>query len=151
MTIEERLLRDQTTAMKAKDKPTLSAIRSVRTEVSAAKAAPGFTGEVDDALFEKTIATYVKQISKSKAEYDTMGDAGREQSHKLAYEIEYLTQYLPTTLNESETAALIESVMADISADADTHVGRIIGAVMSDGKSVDGALVNRLVREKMEG
>lgn len=150
MTIEERLRKDLTAAMKARDKPKLSAIRSVQTEVSAAKSAPGFTGAVDDQLYTKTIATYVKQITRSKNEYDALGDSGREQSEKLAYEIDYLTHYLPTTLDEAATAALVDKIMSDIGADADTPMGRIIGAVMSSGESVDGSLVNKIVRQKLD-
>ncbi|MEN8040179.1 MAG: GatB/YqeY domain-containing protein [Actinomycetota bacterium] len=150
MTIEEQLRQDQITAMKAKDKATLNAIRSVQTEVSAAKSAPSFSGEVDDTLYTKTIATYVKRITKSKAEYDTMGESGVEQSSKLAYEIDYLTKYLPKTLDEDATRALVDATIAEIGADADTPAGRVIGAVMKSGKDVDGALVNRLVREALE-
>ncbi len=150
MTIEERLRRDQTAAMKARDKPQLSAIRPVQTEVSAAKSAPGFSGEIDDELYTKTIATYVKQITTSKNEYDALGDRGKEQSEKLAYEIDYLTQYLPKTLDEAATATLVDKIMSDIGADSDTPTGRIIGAVMSSGESVDGSLVNQIVRQKLE-
>ena len=92
MTIEEQLRLDQTTAMKARDKGTLNAIRSVQAEVATAKSAPGFKGDVDDALYIRTISTYVKRVSKSKVEYDAMGENGAEQAAKLACEIDYLDQ-----------------------------------------------------------
>lgn len=151
MTIQERLMADQTTAMKAGDKPTLNAIRSVQAEVSAAKSAPGFGGQVDDDLYVATIATYVKRISKSRSEYDAMGDRGAEQAAKLAFEIDYLDQFLPATLGEEETRALVTEKVAELGATADTPPGRVIGAVMQSGEDLDGALVNRLVREALEG
>jgi uncharacterized protein YqeY len=149
MTIEEKLRLDQTTAMKARDKDTLNAIRSVQAEVATAKSAPGFSGDVDDALYIRTISTYVKRVSKSKVEYDAMGDNGAEQAAKLAFEIDYLDQYLPNALDEEATQALIDQSMADLNADADTPAGQIIGAVMRSGEDVDGALVNRLVQERL--
>ena len=50
MSIDQRLRDDQKTAMKAGDKATLNVVRSVRTEVATAQAAPKFEGEADDAM-----------------------------------------------------------------------------------------------------
>jgi len=150
MSIEQRFRDDQKTAMKARDAATLNAIRSIQAEVATAKAAPGFTGEVDDALFLKVISTYVKRISKSKAEYDAMGERGADQASKLGFEIDYLTRYLPKKLNEQDTRMLIETTIADLGADDSTPVGQVVGAVMRSGEDLDGALVNRLVREALE-
>lgn len=149
MDIHEQLRRDQTTAMKSRDKDTLNAIRSVQAEVAAAKSAPGFSGEVDDELYVKTISTYVKRVSKSKTEYDALGDKGAEQAAKLAFEIDYLSRYLPEVLDEEATRVLVNRTIANLGADADTPAGRVIGAVMSSGEDVDGALVNKLVRERL--
>ena len=150
MSIEQRLRDDQKTAMKARDAATLNAIRSIQAEVATAKTAPGFEGEVDDALFVKVISTYVKRISKSKTEYDALGEPGAEQVDKLGFEIEYLTRYLPKKLNEQDTRMLIERAIADIGADDSTPAGQVVGAVMRSGQDLDGALVNRLGREALE-
>lgn len=150
MPIEQQLKADQIASMKAKDKVTLNAIRSVQAEIATAKSAPGFKGEVDDGFYVKTITTYVKRISKSKAEYDSMGDNGAEQSAKLAFEIDYLSQYLPKVLDEPATRALVDRTISDLGADADTPAGKVIGAVMRSGEDVDGALVNRLVQEALD-
>jgi uncharacterized protein YqeY len=149
VTIQRQLEDDQKAAMRAKDKPTLNAIRSVQAEVATAKSAPGFSGEVDDALYQSTIATYVRRIRKSKDEYDAMGERGAEQAAKLGFEIDYLSRYLPTTLDEDATRVLIEQIIEESGADASTPVGRVIGAVMRSGQDVDGALVNRLVTEML--
>jgi uncharacterized protein YqeY len=149
MSIEQQLKQDQVTAMKAKDKVTLNAIRSVQAEIATAKSAPGFKGEVDDSLYTRTITTYVKRISKSKTEYDAMGDSGAGQSGKLAFEIDYLSQFLPKVLDEEATRALVAKTIADLGAGPDTPGGKIIGAVMRSGEDVDGSLVNRLVNEAL--
>jgi uncharacterized protein YqeY len=149
MSIEQQLKQDQVTAMKARDKVTLNAIRSVSAEIATAKSAPGFKGEVDDELYTATIATYVKRISKSKAEYDAMGDSGADQSGKLAFEIDYLSQFLPKVLDENATRALVDKTIADLGARPGTPAGKVIGAVMRSGEDLDGALVNRLVNEAL--
>jgi len=150
MTIEDQLKDDQITAMRTKDRATLNAIRSVQSEVATAKTAPGFTGAADDELFRSTIATYVKRIRKSKEEYDTMGERGAEQASILTFEIEYLGRYLPQTLDEAATVALVDKAIAELDADSDTPAGRVIGSVMRSGEDVDGAMVNRIVRERLD-
>jgi uncharacterized protein YqeY len=149
MTIEQQLKEDQKDAMRAKDRATLNAIRSVQSEVATARSAPGFSGFVDDDLYTATISTYVKRIRKSKDEYDAMGERGADQSATLAFEIDYLTRFLPQTLDEAATAALVDRTIDELGADASIPTGRVIGAVMKSGENVDGTMVNRLVRERL--
>jgi uncharacterized protein YqeY len=150
VSIEDTLQNDQRAAMKAKDKATLNAIRSIQAEVATAKSAPGFSGAVDDSLYVATIATYVKRITKAKDEYEALGERGEEQAAKLRFEIDYLSNYLPRTLDEASTRALVSRVIADLGADASTPKGQVIGAVMRSGEDLDGALVNRLVTDELE-
>ncbi len=149
MSLQEQLKQDQLDAMRSKDKATLNAVRSIQAEVATAKAAPGFSGDVDDDLYVKTIATYVKRISKSRAEYEALGERGADQAAMLTFEIDYLDKFLPTTLDEAATRALVSATIADLGADADTPAGKVIGAVMRSGESLDGALVNKIVREQL--
>ncbi|MGI9667807.1 MAG: GatB/YqeY domain-containing protein [Acidimicrobiia bacterium] len=149
MTIQEQLVADQKDAMRSKDKATLNAIRSIQAEVGTAKAAPGFSGEVDDSLYVATITTYAKRISKSKDEYDAMGERGAAQSAKLAFELDYLDQFLPKKLDEAATRVIVDDTIGELGPDAAR--GQIIGAIMRSGQDVDGALVNRLVGEALDG
>lgn len=149
MTIEERLVVEQTAAMKGGDRPTLNVIRQIRSEVSMARSAPGFTGEVDDQLYLSTISTYVKRMGKSKTEYEALGERGREQAEKLAFEIDYLSKYVPTKLDEAATRALVAKAIEETGATDPKMTGRVIGEVMKSGEEVDGALVARLVNEAL--
>jgi uncharacterized protein YqeY len=146
MTIKEQLAAEQKAAMKSGDRATLNVIRQIQSEVSVAKAAPGFDGEVDDDLYLATIATYVKRMGKARSEYDALGERGREQAEKLAFEIDYLSAYLPQKLDESATGALVDQTIADFGATDPKMTGQVIGAVMKSGEEVDGALVARLVK-----
>jgi len=150
MTIEEQLIAAQTAAMKSGDRATLSVIRQIRSEVSVARSAPGFAGDVDDELFLSTIATYVKRMGKSKTEYEALGDRGTEQAEKLAFEIDYLSAYLPTKLDEGATRELVTRAIEDVGATDAKMTGQVIGKVMKSGEDVDGGLVARLVKEALE-
>lgn len=150
-TIRERLAADRVSAMKSGDKATVNVVRQVESEVAAAKSAPGFSGAVDDELYRKTIAGYVKKMGKARDEYESFGEAGRAQAEALAFEIDYLSQFLPEALSEEETRALVDRTIADLGVDDPKMKGKVIGAVMQSGEELDGSVVARLVGEALGG
>lgn len=149
MSIRDELVAEQQRAMKAGDRRTVNVIRQVQSEVSVAKSAPGFVGEVDDDLYRKVIASYVKKMRKAREEYEALGERGREQAEQLAFEIDYLSRWLPRTLGEEETRELVRRTIAELGATDPKEVGRVIGTIMRSGADLDGSLVARLVREEL--
>jgi uncharacterized protein len=151
MTIQEQLTTELRDAMKAKDGPRRDVIRQVQTEAATARSQPDFVGEVDDAFYEKVIASYVKKMDKSREEYATLGERGEEMADKLAFEVEYLSRWLPSKLDEEATRRLVAEAIAELGvAGDDKAAGRVTGHLMkSHGSDLDGGLVNRLVREEL--
>lgn len=70
---------------------------------------------------------------------------------KLAYEVDYLSRWLPQTLDEETTRGLVVAAIQDLGVAGDPKAaGRVIGQLMREhGKDLDGGLVNRLVREEL--
>jgi hypothetical protein len=137
-------------ALKQGDKARAAVIRQVETEVSRAKSEPGFEGDVDDALYVKVIGSYVKKMSKARDEYAGYGDKGAAQAEALAFEIDYLSRWLPTALGEEETRELVAAAIAELGVDDPKMAGRVVGRVMKSGVAgLDGGLVNRLAREAL--
>ncbi|MFZ0013752.1 MAG: GatB/YqeY domain-containing protein [Acidimicrobiia bacterium] len=153
MTIAEQLADELKDAMKAKDAPRRDVIRQVQTEVATARSQPDFTGETDDAFYQQVIASYVKKMDKSREEYAGLGERGAPMAKKLAYEVEYLSQWLPKKLGEDETRALVAEAVTELGVAGDEKAaGRVTGHLMKTyGKDLDGGLVNRLVREELAG
>lgn len=151
MSIQEELAAELRDAMKAKDVRRRDVIRQIETEVATAKSQPGFSGEVDDALYQKVIASYVKKMDKTRAEYEGYGERGADMAAKLAFEVEYLSKWTPKKLSEAETSELIRDAIAELGVDGDEKAaGRVTGHLMKTrGKDLDGGLVNRLVREEL--
>jgi uncharacterized protein YqeY len=150
MTIQEQLSAELKDAMKAKDAARRDVIRQVQTEISTAASQPG-VGDVDDALCEKVIGSYVKKMDKSRSEYAGMGERGQAMAEKLAFEVDYLSRWLPKKLGEEETRSLISEAIAELGVAGDEKAaGRVTGHLMkSRAKDLDGGLVNRLVREAL--
>lgn len=152
MTIQEQLGAELKDAMKAKDAPRRDVIRQIQTEIATAATQPG-AGEVDDVFCEKVIASYVKKMEKSRSEYEGMGERGEAMAQKLAFEVDYLSRWLPQKLGEDETRSLVTEAIAELGVAGDEKAaGRVTGHLMkSRGKDLDGGLVNRLVREELAG
>jgi len=150
MGIHDDLTAELKEAMKARDKARINVIRQIESEISLAKSAPGFDAEVDDALYLKTIATYVKKMDKARREYEAAGERGAANAQKLAWEITYLARWLPQALGEDETRRAVRAAIAELKADDPKMVGRVIGHVMKNsGKDLDGALVSKIVRQEL--
>ena len=149
--IHEQLQDELRDAMRAGDKPRKDVIRQIETEVSTARSEPGFSGETDDALYEKVIASYVKKMDKSRQEYLEMGERGAAMAEKLAFEIEYLGRWLPKKLGEDETWQLVRETISELGVAGDPRAsGRVTGTLMkSRGADLDGGLVARIVAEEL--
>ena len=134
-------------AMKAKDKPKLDAIRQVQTEVAKKKAEKG--EEATDELVLGVISSYVKKMTKAVEEYQSLGDRGVEMAEKIQFEIDFLSGWLPEQLSEEKVVAIIDEVLAEMGDVDMSQMGKIIGAVMAKADGLDGAVVSKLVKEKI--
>jgi uncharacterized protein YqeY len=151
MSIREELASELRDAMRAKDGPRRDVIRQIETEISVARSEPGFSGELDDDLYRRVIGSYVKKMDKTRQEYLDIGERGEAMAAKLGYEVEYLSRWLPQKLDEEQTRDLVRKTIQDLGVAADEKAaGRVTGQLMKEhGKDLDGALVNRLVREEL--
>lgn len=152
-TISEQLTAELKDAMLTGDAARRDVIRQIRSEIGVAKTAVGFAGDEGDDLYREVIAFYVKKMQKSIVEYEGLGERGRPMADKLRFEVEYLSRWLPSKLNEEATRDLVQKTIVDLGvAGEPASAGRVIGAIMQSHKDeVDGGLVNRLVREQLSG
>lgn len=151
MSIKDELAAELKDAMRSGDAARRNVIRQVETEVTVARSAPGFSGEVDDDLYRTVIASYVKKMRKAVEEYRQVGERGEAMAESLQYEVDYLSRWLPRTLDEAATRQLVRDTIAGMGQAADpSAAGRVIGQLMKARRDeLDGQLVNRIVREEL--
>lgn len=151
MSIKEELAAELRDAMKQQDVARRELIRIIDTEIALVRSAPGFSGEVDDDLYRRVIASYAKKMDKARVEYEGYGDRGAEMAAQLAWEVGYLARWLPRKLDEEATRRLVNETIAELQVAGDPKAsGRVMGQIMKAHKDqVDGGLVNRLVAEEL--
>lgn len=153
MAIGVELAAELREAMRAQDSRRRDVIRQIETEVTLAKSAPGFSGEVDDALYRRVIGVYVKKMRKAIDEYRGFGERGEAMAAKLTFEVDYLGRWLPPTLDESATRALVAAAIDELAVGGDpTAKGRVVGHLMKTHRDeLDGALVNAIATDLLGG
>ncbi len=147
MTFLERINEDIKTAMKGREAEKLSTLRMVKTALKnreIEKMAP-----LTDEESMKILQSLVKQRRDSIEQYTSAGRI--ELADKEAAEIMVIEAYLPAALDESAIARIVEETIAETGASSAKEMGNVMKAVMAKlaGQTVDGKLVNQLVRSKL--
>lgn len=133
-------------AMRAKDKPRLQALRGIRAAFIEASKASGSDGSVPDEEALTILRRLAKQRRESIAAYE--GGGREDLAAEERNELEVIEGFLPTLADEEQTRAYVEKVIADTGASGMGDMGTVMGALMSRHKDVlDGKLANRVVRE----
>lgn len=152
MTIKRELRAELVDAMKSGDRRRRDVIRSVEAEIQRKRTAPGFSGKgEDDDLYRETIGSYVKKMRKAASEYADLGERGEKMAQKLSFEVDYLSRWLPSRLDEDQSRGLVKETIASLGVEGQPRAqGRVVGQIMrTHRQEVDGGLVSRLVREEL--
>ncbi len=152
MAIAEDLDRTLKEAMRARDQQTLDVVRMLKSRLTEAVTAKGFSGAVDDALLIGVIEAYRKQVQKALPELEKAGARGVEASAKANFEIAFCERYLPVRMSEDELLALVTERIAALGTSDSRQIGRVVGDVMRTHKGrVDAADVKRLAEGVLAG
>ena len=151
-TIESQLGDALKAGMRAKDTDRVACIRQVKARMQETVNAEGFKGEVNDALYQEVIGSYVKILKKSVDEMASAGEKTQALRDKYTAEITYLEQYLPKVLGEAKTRDIVKSILSELNVTDPKQSGRVMGAIMKDYKGkVDPGMAKRILDELLGG
>lgn len=149
MTLEERIIADMKTAMKAKDKVSLRGIRAIKSAILLQKT-DGSGKELDEAGEISLLQKLVKSRQDSLDIYIKQNREDLAATEKE--EIEVISRYLPEQLSEDELATIIEGIIAKTGASSMRDMGKVMG--MANGEvagRADGKTVAAMVKAKLAG
>ncbi|MGB5989222.1 MAG: GatB/YqeY domain-containing protein [Marinifilaceae bacterium] len=146
MNIEEQITADIKTAMRAKDKVALGALRAVKKVIIEAKSAVGSTGEVTDEECIKIITKLSKQGKDAAQIYKEQDRADLYDDEML--QVHVFEKYLPAQLTNEELTAEVQAVITECGATSMKEMGKVMGIASKKlaGKA-DGKLVSAKVKE----
>jgi uncharacterized protein YqeY len=146
MSLTEKISGDLITAMKAKDKVALEAIRAAKTAFILAKSEKGADSvlSTDDEL--KIIQKLVKQRRESAAIYKENNRP--DLYEKEVAEADVLEKYLPAKLSDGELTVILREIIARTGAKTPADMGKVMGIATKElaGKA-DGKEISAKVRQ----
>lgn len=146
MSLTDKINADLITAMKAKEKVALEAIRAAKTAFILARSEKGADSVLTADEELKIIQKLVKQRRESAAIY-------KEQNRPDLYEKEVaeadvLEKYLPAKMSEEELAKAVGEIIAKTGAKTAADMGKVMGIATKElaGKA-DGREISALVKK----
>ena len=140
MSLFDQISNDIKTAMLARDKQRLEALRGIKKEFIEAKTAKGADGELHDDVALKILAKMAKQRRESAqiyAEQNRPDLAGPELAEAAVIE-----SYLPQPMTDAELEAALKEIIAEVGATSAMEMGKVMGvaskklAGKADGKAI---------------
>jgi len=147
MTLVERIAKDMTDAMKAREPSKLSALRMVKAALMNGEVSKGRPLEEPEA--QQVLASLIKQRRDSIEQFQNAGRT--DLVDKETAELAVLERYAPPAVSAADLEQAVDAAIEETGATSGKDMGRVMKAVMSAlaGRSVDGKAVNELVRRKL--
>lgn len=125
MSLEKSIQEEMKTAMKAKDKDRLEALRSIKSAIMLAKTEKGAQSELSQEDEIKMLQRLLKQRRDSEAIY-------KEQDRQDLAEVETMQAeviqgFLPEQLSQEELESIIKEVIAQVGAESPKDMGKVMG------------------------
>ncbi len=145
MSLTEKISADLITAMKAKDKVALEAIRAAKTAFTLARAEKG-TDSLSAEEELKIIQKLVKQRRESAEIYKTQNRP--DLYEKEVIEADVLEKYLPAKMSEEELMKIIKGIIDRLGAKTPADMGKVMGVTTKElaGKA-DGKEISAIVKQ----
>ena len=145
MSIVEEVTAQMKAAMKAKDQPRLSTLRSMRAAFLNEMKRDG-SDVVSDEVAEGLMRKLEKQRKESIEAFDKGGRPEMAESERA--ELAVIQEFLPQLADEAETRGWVEAAIASTGASEKKDMGKVMGALMKYHKAeVDGNIARKIVQE----
>tara|TARA_B110000027_G_scaffold14705_2_gene14577 strand:- start:8859 stop:9311 length:453 start_codon:yes stop_codon:yes gene_type:complete len=144
--IEGQIPADIKTAMYAKDKVKLAALRAVKSAFLLEKTKEGFSGDITDSLAQQIISKLHKQRMDA---YQIYVDQKRDDlASEEIEQAKFLEIYLPNQLSKKELTKELKNIIDSLGASSMSDIGKVMGRAMGllKGKA-DGGLISKLTKE----
>lgn len=140
MSLKAKIDNDIKSAMKAREKERLLALRDIKKMILIEETKAGATGELSEDEEMKILQKAVKQRKDS-------ADVYRQQDRpdlleKEEVEIAVIENYLPKQLSEAEVEERLKAIIIEVGATSPADMGKIMGAAtkqmagVTDGKTI---------------
>lgn len=149
MNLFDKISEDIKSAMLAKDKIRLEALRGVKKEFLEAKTAKGSDGELTDETATKIIVKMVKQRKDSAGIYTEQNRP--ELAEKELAEVAVLEDYLPKQMTPEELEAALKGIIEKVGATSAKDMGKVMGVASKElAGEAEGRAISEAVKKLLQ-
>ena len=146
MSLQNTIMAEMKTAMRAKDKVALEALRAIKAAILVAQTESGAKEELDESQELKMLQRLVKQRKDSARLYT---EQNREDlaEPELA-QVVVIEKFLPAQMTEDELKVIIAEIVSKVGATSPKDMGKVMGAANKElaGKA-EGRMISTVVKE----
>jgi len=146
MSLQNTIMAEMKTAMRAKDKVALEALRAIKAAILVAQTESGAKEELTEEQELKMLQRLVKQRKDSAKLYTDQNRADLAEP-ELA-QVAVIEKFLPAQLSEDELKVIITEIVAKVGATSPKDMGKVMGAANKElaGKA-EGRLISTVVKD----
>jgi uncharacterized protein YqeY len=146
MNLKQQIDNDIKTAMLAKNKEELTALRSVKSLILLAETEKGGGGELNQDVENRLLMKAAKQRKESA---EIFQKEGRDDlASKELFELEVISRYLPKQLSEEEVMIEVKKIIEQVGAKGPQDMGKVMGpATKQMAGKADGKLISEVVKK----
>ncbi|MBD5214051.1 MAG: GatB/YqeY domain-containing protein [Bacteroidales bacterium] len=146
MDLFDKISADIKSAMLAKDRVRLEALRGIKKEFIEAKTAKGSDGTLTDEAATRVLVKMAKQRRESAAIYTEQNRPDLAEA-ELA-EVAVIEEYLPKQLSDEQLTAELKRIIAELGVSEPSQMGRVMGvATKALAGRADGRAISAKVKE----
>ena len=146
MALFEQISEDIKSAMKARDKVALEALRNIKKVFLEAKTAPGANDTLEDADASKILQKLAKQGKESAQTF--LANNRQDLADSELAQVEVIERYLPKALEESEIESIVKEIIAQTGAQGMKDMGKVMGVASKQmAGRADGRIISTIVKK----
>jgi len=147
MSLEEKINADIKSAMLAKEKEKLEALRAVKSAILLAKSEKAGS-EVSEDTELKLLQKLVKQRKEAAEIY--VNQSRQDLADVEMYQAKVIEQFLPAQMSEEEVEKIIQTIITETGASGIKDMGKVMGTASKQlaGKA-DGKLISEIVKRML--
>ncbi|OFX18851.1 MAG: glutamyl-tRNA amidotransferase [Bacteroidetes bacterium GWA2_31_9b] len=145
MSLIVKIDQDIKTAMLAREKDKLEALRAVKSALLLARTEKGATEEISEDTEIKLLQRLVKQRKESAAIYQQQNR--KDLADKELFEVSIIDKYLPEQMSDEELTKIIKSLIEQTGAKGMADMGKVIGMA---SKQLAGKAEGKAIADKVK-
>ena len=146
MALFEQISEDIKSAMKARDKVALEALRNIKKVFLEAKTAPGANDTLEDADALKILQKLAKQGKESAQTF--LANNRQDLADSELAQVEVIERYLPKALEENEIESIVKDIIAQTGAQGMKDMGKVMGVASKQmAGRADGRIISTIVKK----